>query len=411
MLLILAGETVFFLPFVLPRIFRPTFLDVFALDNIQLGICFSIYGFVALASYVFGGILADKFEPRLLMGSALLLTALGGFYLVSYPDYNQLKYLYGYWGFTTVFLFWSAMIKATRTWGGRSNQGRAFGFLDGGRGAVAATIGAVGVLIYGLMMTIDINNATLVDKQTAFKSVIYASTVITIAVALLVLYFLKQNESGDDKGSDKVANYSRANLLAIAKFPFVWLLAIIILCAYCGYKATDIFSLTAKEVMLYNEVDAAKIGTLSLYSRPFIGVVIGFLADRSKASSVLTFSFILMIVGSILFASGLINQSAVLLFFLGVIITSIGIYSARVLYFAVIHEGMIPLALTGTTVGVVSLIGYTPDIFMGPAIGYLLENTKGDVGHQHVYMMIAGFSLIGLICSLLLKKHINSTST
>jgi hypothetical protein len=35
--LILAGEAVFFLPFVLPRIFRPTLLEVFHVTNLQLG--------------------------------------------------------------------------------------------------------------------------------------------------------------------------------------------------------------------------------------------------------------------------------------------------------------------------------------------------------------------------------------
>ena len=48
LLLILAGESVFILPFVLARIFRPTFLDVFELTNLQLGSCFSIYGICLL---------------------------------------------------------------------------------------------------------------------------------------------------------------------------------------------------------------------------------------------------------------------------------------------------------------------------------------------------------------------------
>ena len=33
LLLILAGESVFILPFVLPRVFRPTVLETYALDN------------------------------------------------------------------------------------------------------------------------------------------------------------------------------------------------------------------------------------------------------------------------------------------------------------------------------------------------------------------------------------------
>ena len=60
LLLILAGESVFILPFVIPRVFRPTVLQAFNLNNVELGLCFSVYGAVALLSYPFGGPLADK---------------------------------------------------------------------------------------------------------------------------------------------------------------------------------------------------------------------------------------------------------------------------------------------------------------------------------------------------------------
>ncbi len=40
--LIVAGETVFLLPFVVARIFRPTFLDVFGITNLQLGAAFAL---------------------------------------------------------------------------------------------------------------------------------------------------------------------------------------------------------------------------------------------------------------------------------------------------------------------------------------------------------------------------------
>ena len=104
-LLILAGEAVFILPFVLARVFRATVLDVFNITNTEIGYCFSIYGLVALGSYLVGGPLADKFEPRKLMGIALVLTALGGLVYASNPSLLHLQILYGYWGFTTIFLF------------------------------------------------------------------------------------------------------------------------------------------------------------------------------------------------------------------------------------------------------------------------------------------------------------------
>lgn len=190
-LLILAAEAVFILPFVLQRIFRPTFLEVLAINNEDIGYCFSIYGIVALVSYLFGGPLADKFHPNKLMALALLLTAVGGLYLATFPNYFELKILYGYWGFTTIFLFWAAMIKATRIWGGDKKQGLAFGFLDGGRGLVAAAFGSIGVFVFTLFIATDISNSTLIERKEAFKQVILICSILVALIALLVYFFLK----------------------------------------------------------------------------------------------------------------------------------------------------------------------------------------------------------------------------
>jgi sugar phosphate permease len=54
----------------------------------------------------------------------------------------------------------------------------------------------------------------------------------------------------------------------------------------------------------------------------------------------------------------------------------------------------------GTAVGLVSLTGYTPDIFAGPAMGWLLDNFPGKTGHQYVFLFTAVFGMIGLIASL-----------
>ena len=83
--LIAAGETIFLLPFVIVRIFRPTFLDVFGLTNLQLGTAFSLYSVVAMVSYFAGGPLADRFPARRLMAAALAATSLGGVFLATIP--------------------------------------------------------------------------------------------------------------------------------------------------------------------------------------------------------------------------------------------------------------------------------------------------------------------------------------
>ena len=73
------------------------------------------------------------------------------------------------------------------------------------------------------------------------------------------------------------------------------------------------------------------------------------------------------------------------------------------------QEGKIPLIYTGTAVGLISVIGYTPDIFAIPIFGYLLDTYPGIRGHQLVFLILV-FSIIGLISSIKfkrLKKSIN----
>ena len=180
---------------------------------------------------------------------------------------------------------------------------------------------------------------------------------------------------------------------------------IIILCAYVGYKLTDDFSLYAKEVMLFDEINSAKVGAFLLFIRPIIGVFIGFMADKTRSSFWLNISFLIMLIGAIIFTSGIIDPSFVLLFFLTIIITASGTFALRTLYFSAMQEGQIPLAITGTAVGLISLIGYTPDIFVGPSMGYLLDNSPGEIGHQQVFLMLSIFSFIGLIASFIFYKN------
>jgi MFS family permease len=395
--LILSGELIYILPYFLPRVFRPTFLAVFDLNNLELGSLFSVYGSVAFFSYIFGGTFADKFLPRKLIATSLILTSLGGFVLMYYPSFMILQILYGYWGFTTVFLFWGAMIKGTRIWGGSQNQGQAFGFLDGGRGLTAALMGSVGVFIFSFFLPEDVISSSIKERQDAFQSVILFSSIMVALIGVLVYFFMKTKTEKGVFQSDNT--HSLNNILAVLKLETVWLLMIIILCAYFGYKVTDIYSLYASDVMGYDEVNSANIGSLQLYLRPIACFAIGFLADKTNGISWIIKGFFVMLAGSILFASGILVADQYILFFISLIILALGTYAIRALYFAILKEGDISLALTGTAVGVISLSGYTPDIFAGPLMGYFLDKFPGVEGHQYVYAFLGLFSIIGLIAS------------
>jgi len=343
--------------------------------------------------------------PGKLIAISLLSTALGGLLLATYPSYLMLQVLYGYWGFTTVFIFWGAMIKGTRIWGGSKNQGQAFGFLDGGRGLVAAFMGSLGVFIYALFLDADVQTASILERQDAFRYVILFASFMVGLVGVFVYFNLKIKPS-EQNPNNKTA-HSFKNIVAVLKLESVWLLMIIILCAYFGYKVTDIYSLYASEVMNYDEIEAANVGSLQLYLRPIACVLFGFLADKSRSILWIIVGFVIMLIGSVLFASGMIQSHLSALFFLSLTVLAVGTYAIRALYFAVLQEGQVSLALTGTAVGVISLTGYTPDIFSGPLMGYYLDRFPGLLGHQYVFIYLVGFSALGLLCSIRFAKRMN----
>ena len=63
--------------------------------------------------------------------------------------------VWGFFGLANILFFYAALIKATRSWGGDTQQGLAYGLLDGGRGLLAAVLASVGVF-FGLYTLLQV---------------------------------------------------------------------------------------------------------------------------------------------------------------------------------------------------------------------------------------------------------------
>ncbi|WP_200821146.1 nitrate/nitrite transporter [Oceanicoccus sp. KOV_DT_Chl] len=280
-ILIIAGEIIFSLPFHIPRFFRPTMLEVFGLTNTQLGDIFALYGVVALLAYFPGGAIADRYSARGLMTVSLLATALGGLYLYTLPTRNALYWLFGFWGLTSILLFWAALIKATRDWGGNDTQGIAFGMLDGGRGLVASVFATVAVLILSQQL------ASSNSSVAALQGVIAFYTAASLITAALVWFALPESTGSAEKNTVSVTH----NWRHIVSEPSVWLQAGVVVCAYCGYKALDNYGVYAVAVLGMNEVEAARLTTLASYTRPVAAIAAGLWADRWHSSRLVMLLF------------------------------------------------------------------------------------------------------------------------
>jgi nitrate/nitrite transporter NarK len=384
--LVVAGEAIFFLPFVLARVFRPTLLDLFGISNTELGLWFSVYGVVAMGSYLLGGPLADRFPARNLMAIALWLTSAGGLLMFLLPSSSLMLWIYAFWGFTTICLFWAAMIRATREWGGIFFQGRAFGWLEGGRGGVAALLATLSFLLF--------------SQIRSFQWVILVTSAITLLSGILVWFFIPLQSAGRtlQKKHELIRDIS-----TLLRKRSTWLLTIIILCAYSGYKITDDYSLFAREVLGFSELNAAGIGTIALWIRALVAIMAGILADRFQRVGVILVAFALTLTGGLLIGLQIFQEIAALLL-MNLVLTAAGIYAVRALYFSVMKEARIPVGLTGTAVGMVSFAGFAPEIFISPWMGHLLDRSPGAPGHADVFLLLSAFALTGLVASWLFYR-------
>ncbi len=403
--LIIAGEAIFLLPFILIRVFRPIIREAFLISDFEIGKAQALYGVTAMASYIFGGFFADKLEARKLLSISLILTALGGLWMVTIPSFESLRILYGFWGVSTILLFWAALIKATRQWGNKSNQGLSFGLLDGGRGAFAALIATFGALIPGIFFPEDDTQVTYEDKVKTIQYIISFVTVIVILVSIFIWFILPKNSSKNQE-NQVVPLFDLNKVVGLMRQPKVIFHMIIIVCAYSAYKITDVYSTYAKDVWDYTLEEASFFGVLIQWVRPIAAVSIGWVADKFLPSKLILWSFGIMVICSVFIGFGLLDNLPILLSIFTFILMVIGTYSLRGLYFAIIEEAKIPLAVTGTLVGIISFIGYTPDIFMSLLSGYMLGENPTVVEYQNLFQLFALFPLVGLLATVGFRRVI-----
>ena len=401
--LIIAGEAVYGLPFLVARVFRPTLLDVLQITNLQLGTAFSLYGIVAMMAYFPGGPLADRFSPRWLLSIALATTSLGGIYYASVPSVMGLPILFGFWGLSTILLFWAALIRATREWGGSKSQGAGFGILEGGRGLFAALLASVTVAVFDALLPAEVESTSLEERGAALQTVIFIFTGMTALVSVLVwLWVPNKPEPSPDVPIRHAVTLE--SVMSVLKKPTVWLQGLVVLCAYTGFKGADDLGLFSRDAFGFDDVESARLSTVSLWVRPFAALGAGLLADRIGDARCVAICFSIVLIGDVVFALGVLPPSAGSLLIMNVVWISAGVFGLRGVYFALFEDGQVPVTLTGTAVGVVSVIGYTPDIFMGPLMGYLTDNYPGSLGHKYLFAVLAGFAAIGLATTLAFQR-------
>lgn len=399
-LLAFAGSIIYAMPY-FRNYYYNDYMTVYNLNNMQMGALGSAYGLLGLVSYFIGGVLADKFPAKKLLLISLVATGLGGFLHLVVTSFEGLLILYGLWGFTSLLMFWPPLMKVMRTLGNDDEQSRVYGIFEGGRGVVNAGHLAIATAIFGFFQAKAVPHLGL-------NWIIIFYSVCPILCAVILGIVLKEPEK---KGTEKSQSLKLKDILEVMKMPAVWMVIIITFSTYVFNISFYYFTPYASNVIGASAVFAAIITVLAQYIRPVSSIAGGCLADKFGKGQTMLVGFISMALGTIILVLVPAVQGSVqvgLLIFACTIIY-LAMFSNFGIYFSLLSEGRIPLEKSGVAIGIVSTLGYLPEVLCPLAAGKTLDAFEGVKGYHIYFIGMAVVATIGAIfCFIWIKKYGNN---
>jgi len=398
-LLLLAAGAIFPLMY-LRQNFETSILEAFQITTADLGNYYSMLGVMYFVCYVPSGWLADRLSPRLLVTFSMVATGVFGLWFASIPSKDVLVYIFLGWGFAAGLTFWASMLKGVKMLAHKDEQGRFFGILDGGRGLVEAVLATIAVAIFAYAVGTRDLSSTL-----ALKQVVYMYSFTCIAIGALTFLFFRGGNAVEVESSPKGTGNLIRDLRFLASIPELWMVALIIFCGYQLFWATYSFSAFMQEGYQMTAVTAGFITVAKLWMRPIGGIGAGILGDKYGKENILAISLLGATLGLVtLILLPQLNSLYLLLatvLFIGVLT-----YAIRGLYWAILDDCNVPMQVTGLAIGVISLIAYTPDIFLPQINGYIASRYEGITVYNLYFGYIAVMGVIGTLAALKLKAMI-----
>lgn len=389
------GAVIYGLPY-----FRYDYYDayvkVYNLTDTQMGVFGSILGVFGMISYLFGGIVADRFSTRTILTVSLVGTGLGGFIHLLPLNFTELVCLYAFWGVSSLFAFWPCCVKAVRMLSDSENQGKAFGFFEGGRGVAAA------LMAMGAIVAYKFGIGSIDDQVKGMKFAIIYYSVLTILMGIFT-FFVVKNEKMEE--SEKVSFKGIGELL---RMPAVWIVGFITFFTYMFTQLFFYFTPYLTDVLGASVTIGAVLAASKRWFSLFGNVGGGIATDKVGTTRMIFISFIAIAigVGVMIVLPG--SKSIVIPFIILYLLVYIFYNVNLAITWALMDEGGIPERLSGSAAGLISTIGYLPEIFCSLMAGKILDAYSGETGYKIIFTIIIAAMLLGAALTIVWKKVVTN---
>ena len=390
----LAGGSIYFIPYV-KYVFYDAQLAAMGINNTQSGLLLTMYTIGNMVLYIPGGYLADKVSTKKALIISLVATSVLTWVYAFSLNFVVSMIIWLGLSFSTAFVFWSALMKAVRIVGTEEEQGFMYGLYYACNGIAAALTSFISLYAY---------NTAGEDIKSGFVRGVNASGVVVLIAAICLVFLMKEDagkvttESDDDKISLPMVG-------KVLKSPVVWILSIVILCGYGLKSSVSYFNPYLTEVVGVSAVNSGIFSIINNYLLLLLAPVGGILADKVFKSTCkwLSVSFVILAVlfGGVLLIPSDISPMVASIYTLLPGAVTMMMYGV---VFSSVSEAGISRTMTGTVIGISSIIGYIPDSIYSVIFGKWLDN-KGAAGYTNIFIFLVASGIVGAVLAFWIYRH------
>lgn len=390
----LAGGSIYFIPYV-KYVFYDAQIAAMGINNTQSGLLLTMYTIGNMVLYIPGGYLADKVSTKKALIISLVATSVLTWVYAFSLNFVVSMIIWLGLSFSTAFVFWSALMKAVRIVGTEEEQGFMYGLYYACNGIAAALTSFISLYAY---------NTAGEDIKSGFVRGVNASGVVVLIAAICLVFLMKEDAGKVTTESDDY-KISLPMVGKVLKSPVVWILSIVILCGYGLKSSVSYFNPYLTEVVGVSAVNSGIFSIINNYLLLLLAPVGGILADKVFKSTCkwLSVSFVILAVlfGGVLLIPSDISPMVASIYTLLPGAVTMMMYGV---VFSSVSEAGISRTMTGTVIGISSIIGYLPDSIYSVLFGKWLDN-KGAAGYTNIFIFLVASGILGAVLAFWIYRH------
>ena len=401
-ILISMGSSVVYTPMYLKNIFYDPLMQAIGCSNADLGMMVSMYGIAAVVCYLPSGIVADKFRMRTLATVGFVGTAALTFVYAALPSLVVCYIIFLGMGITSILIWWGTRYKVIRLCCEENEYSQKIG--------ISYSIYGLAGLVVGLVNTAIV--ASFADAVTGVRVMIVFLGAILLIMGVLS-YILIPDFKGEISQNSGLFDFKDA--VEAFKWPGVIWAALTMFFVYSVYQGATYTTPYMTQAFGADDTLVNVIGLIRTYGIGLLaGPVVGWLATKIKSASKAMVICFLLSIGLLIGFIVMPTTAGVAVVASMVVLFGFTTYGAFSIGSSPLSEIKMPMRIFGTATGLLSVIGFMPDMFIHAWYGSMID-AKGLDAYPQIFGIETALAVAGIFCLAMLlrtvKKHSQQIET